>query len=171
MVYSTTLERWHTARYREFKSHRLRRVKKYLFAVLVLVIVAVLAYAVLPKEVDTTVMRTITIGGVSVAVDVADTEVLREQGLSGRSDLPSGKGMLFVFESDGLWGIWMKDMQFPIDIVWAGADGKVITVADNVAPETYPKVFSPSAPARYVLELPAGFAAAHGIVEGSQIVL
>src|SRR3989338_10801011 len=145
-------------------------MKKYLLAILVLSMVAVLAYVALPKEADTTVMRTISIGGTVIYVDVADTEVLREQGLSGRSDLPSGKGMLFVFESDGLWGIWMKDMQFPIDIVWAGADGKVITVADNVAPETYPKVFSPSAPARYVLELPAGFAAAHGIVEGSQIV-
>ena len=115
--------------------------------------------------------RTITIGGVSVAVDVADTESSREQGLSGRSDLPGGKGMLFVFDSDGLWGIWMKDMRFPIDIVWADVDGKVITVANNVAPETYPEVFSPSSPARYVLELLAGFAAAQGIVEGSQIVL
>mgnify|MGYP001568095727 FL=1 len=131
--------------------------------------VAVLAYTAWPQGVDTTAVRTVTAGNISVAVDVADTEVLREQGLSGRSDLPSGRGMLFVFESDGLWGIWMKDMQFPIDIVWAGADGKVITVADNVAPETYPKVFSPSAPARYVLELPAGFAAAHGVIEGSKL--
>jgi len=146
-------------------------MKKYLFAVLVLVAVAVLAYVALQKEVDTTIMRTITIGGVSIAVEVADTEVLREQGLSGRSDIPDGKGMLFVFDTDGLWSIWMKDMRFPIDIVWADADGKVITVANNVAPETYPEVFSPSLPARYVLELPAGFAAAQGIVEGSQIVL
>jgi len=144
-------------------------VKKYLFALLVLVAVAVLAYAVLPKEVDTTVMRTITIGGVSLAVEVADTEILREQGLSGRSDLRSGKGMLFVFDTDGLWNIWMKDMQFPIDIVWTDVDGKVVTVALDIAPETYPKVFSPSSPARYVLELPAGFAAAHGIKEGSII--
>ena len=144
-------------------------MKKYLFALLVLVAVAVLAYAVLPKEVDTTVMRTITIGGVSLAVEVADTEILREQGLSGRSDLRSGKGMLFVFDTDGLWNIWMKDMQFPIDIVWTDVDGKVVTVALDIAPETYPKVFSPSSPARYVLELPAGFAAAHGIKEGSII--
>jgi len=114
-------------------------------------------------------MRTITIGGVSLAVEVADTEILREQGLSGRSDLRSGKGMLFVFDTDGLWNIWMKDMQFPIDIVWTDVDGKVVTVALDIAPETYPKVFSPSSPARYVLELPAGFAAAHGIKEGSII--
>ena len=58
-------------------------MKKYLFAVLVLVAVAVLAYATLPKEVDTTVMRIISIGDTVISVEVADTASLREQGLSG----------------------------------------------------------------------------------------
>ena len=110
-------------------------------------------------------------GGVSVAVAVADTESLREQGLSGRASLPEGQGMLFVFDTDEEWGIWMKDMLFAIDIVWADAQGTVVTVANDVAPNTYPKVFYPSAPARYVVELPAGFAAAHSIAEGSKVVL
>ena len=142
-------------------------MKKYLLAILVLSMVAVLAYVALPKEADTTVMRTISIGGTVIYVDVADTEVLREQGLSGRLNLPEGRGMLFVFENDDTWGIWMKDMLFSIDIVWADASGTVITVAAHVAPDTYPKSFYPSAPARYVLELPAGFAAAHDIRTGS----
>jgi len=155
-------------------------MKKYLFAVLVLVAVAVLAYATLPKEVDTTVMRIISIGDTVISVEVADTANLREQGLSGRENIcgtrlrqgcGEARGMLFVFDTDGLWNIWMKDMRFPIDIVWADVSGMVITIASNVAPDTYPKSFYPSAPARYVIELPAGFAAAHGIVEGSQIVL
>ena len=144
-------------------------MKKYLLAVLVLVAIAMLAYAAWPKEVDTTVMRTISIGDTVISVEVADTEDSREQGLSGRSDLRSGKGMLFVFDTDGTWGIWMKDMQFPIDIVWVDVFGTVVTVAENVAPDTYPKVFNPSAPARYVLELPAGFTAEQGIKEGSII--
>ena len=144
-------------------------MKKYLLAVLVLVAIAMLAYAAWPKEVDTTVMRTISIGDTVISVEVADTEGSREQGLSGRSDLRSGKGMLFVFDTDGTWGIWMKDMQFPIDIVWVDVFGTVVTVAENVAPDTYPKVFNPSAPARYVLELPAGFTAEQGIKEGSII--
>ena len=142
-------------------------MKKYLLAILVLSMVAVLAYVALPKEADTTVMRTISIGGTVIYVDVADTEVLREQGLCGRLILPEGRGMLFVFENDDTWGIWMKDMLFSIDIVWVDASGTVITVAAHVAPDTYPKSFYPSAPARYVLELPAGFAAAHDIRTGS----
>ena len=125
-------------------------------------------------------MRIISIGDTVISVEVADTANLREQGLSGRENIcgtrlrqgcGEARGMLFVFDTDGLWNIWMKDMRFPIDIVWADVSGMVITIASNVAPDTYPKSFYPSAPARYVIELPAGFAAAHGIVEGSQIVL
>lgn len=115
--------------------------------------------------------RTIAVASTTLSVDVADTESLREQGLSGRASLAEGSGMLFVFDQDGQWGIWMKDMRFSIDIVWIDAQGSVLTIAPAVSPGTYPKVFYPSAPARYVLELPAGWAAAHGIAEGSKVVL
>ena len=77
--------------------------------------------------------------------------------------------MLFIFESDERWGIWMRDMLFPIDIIWADAGGAIVTIAKNIAPETYPHVFEPVAPARYALEVPAGFAARHGIAEGVRI--
>ena len=117
------------------------------------------------------VQKQIIVGSAQVVVEVADTEALREQGLSGRLNLPEGRGMLFVFENDDTWGIWMKDMQFPIDIVWADASGTVVTVAVNIAPDTYPDSFYPTIPARYVLELQAGFTATHDIVVGSKIVL
>jgi uncharacterized membrane protein (UPF0127 family) len=116
--------------------------------------------------------RVITINNVSVTVEVADTDVLREQGLSGHAPLEPGKGMLFVFSQDDMWGIWMKDMLFPIDIVWINQEGIVITVAHNVLPESYPlQSFYPTAPARYVLELPAGYSDTYGIAEGVRAVL
>src|ERR1043166_4776967 len=62
--------------------------------------------------------KTISIDGAPVVVEVASTETQREQGLSGRSALPSGRGMLFVFDADAEWGFWMKDMSFAIDMVW-----------------------------------------------------
>ncbi len=111
------------------------------------------------------------IGGVSVAVDLASTTAERELGLSGRTSLASGEGMLFLFDEAGLWGFWMKNMNFPIDIIWMDAKGRVITVADSLPPESYPAVFYPQAPARYVLEVPAGFARAHSIGPGSMAVI
>jgi len=115
------------------------------------------------------VQKHIQIGNALVSVEVADTAALREQGLSGHAPLGEESGMLFVFETEGVWGIWMKKMLFPIDIVWADASGTVVTVAFAVEPDSYPHIFYPSAPARYVVELPAGFAAAHGIAEGTRI--
>jgi uncharacterized membrane protein (UPF0127 family) len=119
---------------------------------------------------------TLRAGNATVVADVSDTDILREQGLSGRTSLPDGTGMWFIFDADGNYGFWMKDMQFSIDMVWVNSSYTVVTVAPNVSPDTYfkenpPEVFYPTAPARYVLELPAGFAAAHGIADGTQIVV
>ncbi|MDZ4225999.1 MAG: DUF192 domain-containing protein, partial [Patescibacteria group bacterium] len=89
-----------------------------------------------------------------------------------RTSLAEGEGMLFVFEEQGAHGIWMKDMQFAIDIVWASRNGTIITIAERVAPDTYPQSFyASSAEARYVLEVPAGFVARAGIKEGMTLEL
>ncbi|MDB5187771.1 MAG: hypothetical protein JWO50_291 [Candidatus Kaiserbacteria bacterium] len=99
---------------------------------------------------------------------VADTPELQSLGLGGRSGLPNGEGMLFVFGHDDTYGFWMKDMQFSIDIVWLSSDKRVIYMVQSIAPETYPATFGPSAPSRYVLELPAGYTVAHSIKIGDQ---
>jgi uncharacterized membrane protein (UPF0127 family) len=119
---------------------------------------------------------TLKAGNATVVADVSDTDILRQQGLSGRTSLSDGTGMWFEFDTDGSYGFWMKDMQFSIDMVWVNSSYTVVTVAANVSPDSYfkenpPEVFYPTTAARYVLELPAGYAAAHGIADGTQIVV
>ncbi|MEK7628556.1 MAG: DUF192 domain-containing protein [Patescibacteria group bacterium] len=99
----------------------------------------------------------VKVGGVPVNVIKANTPEERNKGLSGRPSLPPLTGMWFAFETDDLYGIWMKEMQFSIDVIWISKDGDIVDVAPNVSPETYPKIFKPHAPARYVLEVPSGF--------------
>jgi len=134
----------------------------------VLVIVAAALYVVMQNLGDT---RLISVGDTTVVVDVVSTDLLRQKGLSGRESLADGTGMLFVFDTSDRWGIWMKDMRFAIDILWIREDGVVVTLKEHVAPESAPTVFSSTEPARYVLELPAGFARKHGVGEGSVIQL
>ncbi|MDB5254499.1 MAG: hypothetical protein JWL80_565 [Parcubacteria group bacterium] len=110
---------------------------------------------------------TVNIGGNSVLAEIADTESLRQQGLGGRSSLDSGTGMLFVFSTPGKQGFWMKDMLFPIDIIWAN-NGEVVSIENSLSPDTYPKVFYPKSDAQYVLEIPAGYALKNGINIGSK---
>ncbi len=108
------------------------------------------------------------LGDTTVTADIADTEALRELGLSGRATLDEDRAMLFVFQSDALYSFWMKDMRFPIDMIWLAADKQVVHIERNAAPESYPSSFNPGTPARYVLEVSAGWANRHGVTVGSR---
>lgn len=110
-------------------------------------------------------------GGVSLNIEYATTSVARERGLGGRKSMPSDYGMLFVFQKDDRYGFWMKDMLVPIDIFWLDDKGQVVSIVEGVATSSYPNVFYPSAPARYVLETISGFARAHAIATGTPLHL
>jgi len=116
-------------------------------------------------------MPTAEFGGVSLRLEYALNDTEREKGLGGKTDVPEGYGMLFVFPDDDLYGFWMKDTLVPLDMFWIDAQGQVVYIAADVATSTYPNVFYPSAPARYVLETAAGFARAHGIMKGTPLLL
>lgn len=105
--------------------------------------------------------------GVSLKLLVATTTTAEERGLGGRDALPSDTGMLFVFSEPGPYGIWMKDMRFPIDVFWLGAKGQVVSMVRDMATSTYPHVFYPPLPATYVLETDAGFAARALVATGT----
>ncbi len=104
-------------------------------------------------------------------VTVADTNVERQLGLSGKRAIAPNEGMLFVFSNDGLWRIWMKEMSFGIDILWLAEDGSVVDIREYVYPDSYPLVYEPSAPARYILEVRAGYAEIYNIRKGDVIDL
>lgn len=98
---------------------------------------------------------------------VMRTEAELQKGLSGTDSLPEGQAMVFVFASDSKWGMWMKDMNYPIDIVWLNADRQVVHVVKNAQPSSYPDTtYTPDVPARYVIELPSGTIERTGIAIG-----
>ncbi len=114
-------------------------------------------------------ISSITINNVPIEVELAETPAQWEQGLSGRTELLPQTGMLFVFNKEDYWQIWMKDMNFPLDIIWLDVSGKIITIEKNVSPQTYPKTFTSKSPALYVIELAAGTADRDGFSVGNQV--
>ncbi|MCA9327149.1 DUF192 domain-containing protein [Candidatus Saccharibacteria bacterium] len=96
-------------------------------------------------------------------LDIGSTDAEQEQGLGGRDSMDTDKGMIFVFEKPAVECFWMKDMQFPLDIIWLNELKRVVHIEANVSPDTYPKQYCPSEQARYVIELNAGEAARSGI--------
>ncbi|MEK7460149.1 MAG: DUF192 domain-containing protein [Patescibacteria group bacterium] len=107
-----------------------------------------------------------SLGGEELVLKIADNEALRAQGLSGSSPLSEHEGMLFIFPRSGNYGFFMKDMLYPIDIIWLDEKYRIVGVEERAMPESYPKVFYPASPARYVVELRAGFYSDYNINMG-----
>ena len=105
-------------------------------------------------------------------VSIARTPEELQRGLSGTDSLAANRGMLFVFPKEDRWGIWMKDMKYPIDIVWLDKDAVVNYMVKNAQPSSYnpdqpeKSIMSPDQPARYVIELPSGTIERTGIAIG-----
>lgn len=137
----------------------------------ILILSVVLGGALYVYKTDTPALQRATFGGVSLSIEVAATTEAQERGLGGRTSVSSDYGMLFPFPEDGVYGFWMKDMLVPIDIFWLDDKGQVVSIATRVATSSYPSVFYPAAPARYVLETMAGFADEHGIATGTPLSL
>lgn len=109
-----------------------------------------------------------TLGGVEVRVEIAREEAERSRGLQDHEPLAPGEGMLFVFGEAGVRTFAMKEVAFPIDVVFVGEDLTVIAV-EPLSPGESRLVTSPG-PSTYVIELPQGWAGENGIAVGSEFV-
>jgi uncharacterized membrane protein (UPF0127 family) len=104
-----------------------------------------------------------------VQVELADTEAKRERGLMFRKELPEGRGMLFLFDEEGEHSFWMKDTLIPLDLIFVDSSGRVSGIVARARPLTLePRSGGPS---RMVLEVPGGWAAAHGVRTGDRMTV
>ena len=99
--------------------------------------------------------------GEEIPVEVADTLKKRSLGLGERTSLKKGWGMLFVFEKRKPHRFWMKDMQFPLDIIWLD-NHRIVHITRNAKPANSrdePEVMTSPVSVNFVLEIAAGRAA------------
>ena len=149
------------------------------------VIVGVAGMISLPSEVQLDANSNFLMGVVQlddeiIQVYIADNDPRRMRGLmwEAQSFLADDKGMLFVFNEPGNRSMWMKNMQFHLDILWFDENGNVVSIKKNVPPCITPlevmscKSVGVSADnAQYVLELVAGYIDQYGVTENSQLQL
>src|SRR3990167_6756905 len=128
------------------------------------------------------VFKAVCIKDACVQAEVVDSDAARQQGLMFRENLPEGLGMLFVFEDEGHYGFWMKNMKFPIDIIWIDKEKRVVDIKPNLSPcqevresfagedrEKSCEIFEPRAKALYALEVEAGFCRRNKIEIGDKV--
>ena len=114
-------------------------------------------------------MLSLKVNNTYINVEIADTAEERARGLSGRSSISEGDGMLFIFDKPAFHSFWMKEMNFPIDIIWIGEDYKIVDITKSVFPDSFPQTFQSQAPVKYVLEVSAGLSDRRNIKVGDNV--
>ncbi|MBY6055953.1 DUF192 domain-containing protein [Leisingera daeponensis] len=107
-------------------------------------------------------------GQAGFTVEIADDEQERARGLMFRDSMPSGAGMLFVYEHPQPAAFWMKNTLIPLDIIFVDELGQVTSVHQNAKPGDLTPI--PGGDHVYaVLEINGGLAGRYGISAGSQM--
>lgn len=135
------------------------------WSAIVIAVVLVVALAVgLPRLGHGVVTLKIPDSEMQYKLKQLTTAEQQQRGLSGTEQLPAKEGMLFVYENEREICMWMKDMQYAIDMIWLDAGKKVTAIEHFVSPETYPERFCHDG--KYVIEIGGDQTLHSGIREG-----
>jgi uncharacterized membrane protein (UPF0127 family) len=106
--------------------------------------------------------------GQELETQISSTSHARQIGLSKHTSLTENQAMLFVFDQEGKYTFWMKNMDFAIDIFWLNSSQEIVGIKKNADPSDYPESYAPEADAAYVIETQAGIADTYNISLGQK---
>ncbi len=148
-----------------------------IFGIIFLIFVVIVYFQVNSKSINNSVNKsstsTATINSATFRIELAKTPKEQAQGLSGRGSLSKDGGMLFVFDKPSYHSFWMRDMKFPLDIVFILND-KVIAVYENLPPafaDANPPQYGSGVASDSVLEINAGVARKNNIKVGDTVII
>lgn len=148
-----------------------RFLKIFLLGVLIFIAIIVFVFS-RPLAPSKAVMINVSINQHFIKAEIARTPYQFYQGLSKRASICPDCGMLFIFSDFDERTFVMRDMMFPLDIIFI-AKGKVVKVYENLAPEgdKPQNLYNSEVPADQVLEINAGQAKAWGIKVGDELTM
>lgn len=101
-------------------------------------------------------------------IEIADDDYQTETGLMYRKSMPTNQAMLFIFKEEGMLAFYMKNTEFPLDIVYVNKNLEIVGIHKNAQP--FSETSLPSdALALYVLEINAGLSDQWGLAIGDKI--
>ncbi len=106
----------------------------------------------------------------TIRAALANDDASRSEGLMDVHNLPSDAGMLFIFDGDEPRSFWMANTPISLDIIFANSDFEIVRIHRNTPPYSHESIQS-EMPAKYVVEVNAGYTMQHDIREGMFIIL
>lgn len=111
-------------------------------------------------------------GSVVLEVEVADDPEERALGLMGRTEVPDGEGMVFLFDGPSTASFWMKDTLVPLSIAFWGAQGRIVAILDMAPCTADPcTTYAPGIPYVGAVEVRRGFFVENGVATGDEVIL
>lgn len=104
----------------------------------------------------------------TIEAAVADDDQSRSEGLMDVHNLPSGSGMLFIFDDNEQRSFWMANTPLSLDIIFVNEDLEIVRIHRDTPPYSDQSIPSEQ-PAKYVVEVNAGFTLKHDITEGMSV--
>lgn len=105
-----------------------------------------------------------------IHVKIADTPIKRAKGLMHVTKLAEDEGMLFVYQSSDIRTFWMKNTPLPLDIIFIDEKYKILNFAESTKPMSE-NSYESSGPAKYVIEVNAGFVKKFNINVGDYVFI
>lgn len=142
-------------------------MKKIIIGIAVLFIVAVSVWA-WQSAVKSPIAK---INNRTFKLYIAKSDRDKQIGLSKYKKIDNTQGMVFSFSKASYYPFWMKEMKFPIDIIFI-KDGKIVTIYKNVQipkNNSNPPVYNSAVPADTVLEVNAGISDKYSFKEGDRV--
>lgn len=115
--------------------------------------------------------KEVCINDVCVQAEIADSDASRAKGLMFRNSLGEKAGMLFILGQGGN-DFWMKNMRFPLDLIWIDGKKKIIDIKENLLPcegDDCPLFGPAQGQSEYVLEVNSGFAKENEVKVGDTV--
>lgn len=146
---------------------------KVIIGIVVVTIIGATVVFMLLREVEKPEYVDVSIGDVTFTAELAANEARRAKGLGGRQSLGENEAMLFKFSGNGFHSFWMKDMVFPIDIIWI-QDTVIVDIQKDAAipiSQNDSQIYTPENQANNVLEINAGLVERYGFKIGDLVVI
>jgi uncharacterized membrane protein (UPF0127 family) len=105
----------------------------------------------------------------TINIEIADDDTKRSLGLMFRKSMAEDEGMLFIFPTEEYQSFWMRNTELSLDMIFVNAKNEIVTIIKNAEPFSE-KSFPSTKPAKYVVEVNAGYTSNYGINLGDKIV-
>jgi uncharacterized membrane protein (UPF0127 family) len=109
----------------------------------------------------------LTIKGHTLRAELARTEEEKRTGLMYRKQLPENSAMLFIYEREGAWAMWMKNTYVPLSVAFIDRHGMIVNIED-MQPLTEDS-HQAAGPVKYALEVNQGWFTKRGIKRGDRV--